>query len=113
MISVRVWLFLMAVGAVIAILLLNAPANAQAEPVAPQVINYAYTAAPVMCSTLDAYPSLPGVDGVLDAIHDDSGFTWTQTAQALVLGVQFRCTRHIPLLQRYANTTNGPVGVSA
>lgn len=109
MISARRGLALMALG--VLIVASCEPAPASADPIAPQVVNYAYTAAAAMCVALDAYPTLPGVDGVLDGIHDDIGFTWTQAGQALVLGVQYRCPRHLPLLQRYASTVTG-AGVS-
>lgn len=85
---------------------------AEADPiqVEPQVANYARIAAPAICSTLDAYPTLPGVSAVLQGIRDDSGFTTRQAAQVLVLSVENRCPRHIALLQRYANTYTPDTG---
>ncbi|OBS01853.1 hypothetical protein A9W98_17870 [Mycobacterium gordonae] len=99
-------LLLMLFGALIAAAACNTPAHA--DPVAPQVINYAVATSPAMCYALDAHPTLPGVDGVLLGIQNDSGFTITQSGQALVIGVEYRCPRHLPLLKRYADTWTGP-----
>lgn len=81
-----------------------ATAPAHADPVAPQVVNYARAVAPAVCGTLDDYPTLPGVAGVVAGIQDDSGFTTDQSVQVLVLSVESRCVRHWPLLQRFADT---------
>lgn len=97
---------LMLFGALIAATFTATPAHA--DPIAPQVINYAVTASPAICHTLELYPTLPGVDGVLQGIQNDSGFTATQAGQVLVLGVQYRCPWHLPLLKRYADTWAGP-----
>lgn len=105
MISPRT-LLLMLFGALIVAACNATPAHA--DPIAPQVINYAVAASPAMCYALDQHPNLPGVDGVLLGIQDDSGFTTTQAGQALVLGVRYRCPWHLPLLQRYAATWAGP-----
>lgn len=77
---------------------------AKADPIEPQVFNYAVTAAPAICAVLDKYPTLPGVEGVLQGIENDSGFTAFQAGEALAIGVQAQCPRHIALLQRFADT---------
>lgn len=88
-------------------------AGADPIQVEPQVANYARTAAPAVCGTLDAYPTLTGVSAVLQGIKDDTGFTMAQSAQVLVLSVENKCPRHLPLLQRYASTYSpAPGGVS-
>ncbi|PIJ36762.1 DUF732 domain-containing protein [Mycobacterium heckeshornense] len=74
-------------------------APAKADPAS----NYAAIAAPAVCSTLDAYPTLPGVEGVLQAVQRDSGFTVEQTARVVVLSVTSRCPRHLWLLQEFAD----------
>jgi hypothetical protein len=84
--------------------LLSCSAPADADPIEPYVVNYAQTTAQAICATLDDYPSLPGIDGVLQGIQDDSGFTGRQAAQVLVLAVDNRCPRHLPLLRRYVAT---------
>ncbi|MDP7721836.1 DUF732 domain-containing protein [Mycobacterium sp. TY814] len=95
-------LLLMLFGALIVAACNAAPAHA--DPVAPYVINYASIAAPAVCGTLDDHPSFPGISGVIQAIQDDSGFTTDQAVQVLVISVQTRCVRHLPLLQRFADT---------
>lgn len=77
---------------------------AHADPVEPQVTNYAKIAASAVCTTLDAYPTLPGVSGTVQAVVDDSGFTVTQAAQVVKISVITICPRHIPLLQRFVAT---------
>lgn len=77
-----------------------AAAPAHADP----ATNYAAVVAPAVCSTLDAYPTLPGVEGVLQAVQRDSGFTVADTARVVVWAVSSRCPRHLPLLQRFADT---------
>lgn len=84
-----------------------AAAHADPGAVEPQVIRYAINAAPAMCSTLDSYPTVPGVQGVLRGIEADSGFTPYQSGQALALGVQADCQRHIPLLQQFVSSVLG------
>lgn len=80
------------------------PAHADPRSIEPQVFNYAITSAPAMCSVLDKYPTLPGVEGVLEGIQNDSGFTAFQSGEALAIGVQVQCPRHVALLQRFADT---------
>lgn len=77
---------------------------AHADPVEPQVRNYATIAASAVCTTLDKYPTLPGVSGTVQAVADDSGFTVTQAAQVVSISVINVCPRHIPLLQRFVAT---------
>lgn len=80
------------------------PAHADPGSVEPQVFQYAITSAPAMCTVLDSYPTLPGVEGVLQGIQHDSGFTAYQSGEALAVGVQLQCPRHIALLKRFADT---------
>ncbi len=90
------------------------PAHADPKSVEPQVFNYAVASAPAMCVVLDKYPTLPGVEGVLLGIQNDSGFTAYQAGEALAIGVQVQCPRHIALLRRFADTyapTTSGVGV--
>lgn len=80
------------------------PANADPRTIEPQVFSYAISAAPAICTVLDKYPTLPGVEGVLQGIQNDSGFTPFQSGEALAIGVQISCPRHVALLQRFADT---------
>lgn len=88
------------------------PAHADPKSVEPQVFNYAVASAPAMCVVLDRYPTLPGVEGVLQGIQNDSGFTAYQAGEALAIGVQVQCPRHIALLKRFADTYSPTGGVS-
>ncbi|OBK92621.1 hypothetical protein A5646_03290 [Mycobacterium sp. 1245499.0] len=80
------------------------PAHADPGSIEPQVMRYALASAPAMCAVLDKYPTLPGVEGVLQGIQNDSGFTPYQAGEALAVGVQVQCPRHVALLQRFADT---------
>lgn len=106
--GVRATLWLMAAGGLIGYAVVGSvPAHADPGSIEPQVARYALTAAPSMCLVLDEYPTLPGVEGVLQGIHNDSGFTAYQSGEALALGVQTQCPRHLPLLERFARTFIG------
>lgn len=78
-------------------------AAAHADPIEPQVISYAAHNAGRVCATLDAYPTFPGITGILAGIKNETGFTGPQTAEALVLSVNAACPRHLPLLQNFAD----------
>lgn len=106
------WVYTTTAGLIIgAALYFSVPANAD-NGASSEVTNYALDAAPAMCSTLDDYPSIPGVQGVLKGIENDSGFNAYQAGQALVIGVESNCPRHMGLLTRfadmYAPQTGGP-----
>lgn len=62
---------------------------------------YADVFADAVCQTLDDYPTQVGVQGVMDAIHDD-GLTWRQSGYVIVLAVTQVCPRHTALLESYA-----------
>jgi hypothetical protein len=76
---------------------------AEAEPVSPDVVAYAVKAAPALCITLAAYPSVAGVWGVLEGIEANH-FTLAEAKEALMIGVQHRCPSFLPLVQRYIDT---------
>ncbi len=99
------WLWVMAVSALLTFAVyFSIPAQAEPRSIEPQVFQYAISAAPAMCTVLDRYPTLPGVEGVLQGIQNDSGFTAFQSGEALAIGVQLQCPRHVALLKRFADT---------
>ncbi|WP_373233999.1 DUF732 domain-containing protein [Mycobacterium marinum] len=98
-------------GAIIgAALYYSVPAGADPDP----VLDYATRNAGRVCATLDRYPTLAGVDGLLDAVQQDSGFSDHDTGRAVGLAVNNICPKHADLLQRYAyavTSANGGVVV--
>lgn len=80
-----------------------APAHADPDVVS----NYAAYNAGRVCRTLDSYPTLPGVAGVLDGIQSDTGFSDYNTGRVIALAVTANCPWHWPLLKRFAYTVGG------
>jgi hypothetical protein len=105
------WIWLMAAGAIIGAALVGS-IPAQADPITSTVASYAAHNAGRVCAVLDTYPTFAGVEGVLDGIQKDSGFTGAQTAQVIVLAVDAACPRHLVLLQNFADTFS-PTGQGA
>lgn len=84
----------------------SAPAEAAPDQA---VINYAKASAPAVCTTLDSYPSFPGIVGVAKAITED-GFTAYEAGEVIYLSVAAVCPRHLTLLDRFiaANAPSSP-----
>jgi len=83
-----------------------------ADPITPSVAVYAAQNAPAVCSTLADFPSIPGLEGVMDAIVTD-GFTGYQAGQIVALAVQARCPRFEPLLEEFVREVQHQQGVTA
>jgi hypothetical protein len=86
---------LIATGMILPSLLFAPPAKA--DPVS----NYTAIAAPAVCGTLDAYPTVAGVTGVLEGVVQDSGFGYYDAGLVVAAAVINECPRHLPLLQRF------------
>lgn len=86
---------LIATGMILPGLLLAPPAKA--DPVS----NYTAMAAPAVCSTLDSYPSVAGVTGVVQGVMNDSGFSAYDAGKVVGESVIGWCPRHVGLLQRF------------
>ena len=82
-----------------------------AEPSDAKVVNYAASVATAVCGTLADFPTLPGVQGVLQGVKQDSGFTDYETGEAVAIAVKLGCPRFIPLLQRFADTYAGGTSI--
>lgn len=74
---------------------------AHAGPGDREVRRYAESVATAVCSTLDSYPSLGGVKGVIAAIKADGGFGDYEAGEVIAIAVQEDCPRYLPLLQRF------------
>jgi len=98
------WLWTTIAGILMAIGVYGS-STAHADPVSV----YTVTAAPVVCEVLDTYPTIAGVEGVLDGVKADTGFTTYQAAGVVVNAVYSSCPRHIALLQAFANTAQDAV----
>jgi len=96
------WLYAIAAGGIVGGAL-HYSIVADADPADP-VLNYAAVAADAICSTLDEYPTLPGVSGVISAVEHDSGFDVARASKVVVLAVESTCPRHLPLLDRFVAT---------
>lgn len=70
---------------------------AQAEP----VDNYAAINAGPICSTLDDYPTIAGVTGLLQGVMADSGFGPYDAGRTIATAVVGWCPRNLPVLQRF------------
>lgn len=84
------WLALVIVGA-----WLSTPAHADPQS------NYAQLNAAAICSTLDEYPTVAGVTGVLSAVMEESGFTAYESGGVIATAVIGYCPEHLPELRRF------------
>jgi hypothetical protein len=82
-----------------AVFFLSTP-QAKAEPIDPVAVAYAAHYADAVCGTLDDFPNLNGILGLISAIRDD-GLTSGQAGAAIGLSVAEACPRHEPLLQAF------------
>jgi Protein of unknown function (DUF732) len=81
--------------------------RALGDPTAePKVVTYATTNAAAVCATLDEYPTVPGVAGLVGAVMKD-GFTPYQAGEIIALAVEKRCPNHIQLLEEFSATYTG------
>jgi hypothetical protein len=71
--------------------------DANAEP----IDNYAAINAGRICATLDDYPTIAGVTGVLQAVMEDSGFGPYDAGRTVATAVMASCPEHLPVLQRF------------
>lgn len=72
-------------------------AKADIDPVS---VAYAARYSDAVCGTLDAYPSVSGLLGVMQAILED-GLTSFQAGEVVTLSVAEACPWHTPLLRRF------------
>jgi hypothetical protein len=72
---------------------------AHANPVTDAVVQYGI---PVVCGTLDVYPSADGVTGVLVALIDD-GYTPPQAFDVIVKSVLAFCNEHAPAVDAFVD----------
>lgn len=73
--------------------------QADADP----ALDYASLYAGAVCSTLDEYPSIAGVTGIGQAIHED-GLSFYDAGRAVGIAVAVECPRHQPLLDAFVAT---------
>jgi len=62
--------------------------------------DYIVTNAPVVCSLLDDYPSVSGVEGLVIALHDE-GFTGEEAGEIIGRSVVGWCPRHMTEVQAF------------
>jgi hypothetical protein len=72
---------------------------AKADPV---VDSYTLNNEARVCKTLDAYPSVAGVEGVIAAIVNE-GLTGGQAGQVVGMSVIDFCPSHLPEVQAFAD----------
>lgn len=63
--------------------------------------NYAAINAGPICETLDDYPTIAGVTGVLQGVMDDSGFSPYDAGRTIATAVVGWCPRNLPVLERF------------
>lgn len=81
---------------------------AHADPAEPMVVNYAVTAAAIVCHALDLDPTTTGVAGLMQAMVGKSGLTPYQAGEVVALSVVAECPWHTALLMRIAATYARP-----
>lgn len=92
-------MWLIAFGAILAFaVMFSIPAHS--EPLDVNSTIYAARNAPAVCEVLTVYPSLPGLEGVIQGVEND-GFTATQAGGIVAIAVQAKCPRFDGLLQQF------------
>lgn len=90
-----------------AVVLMSA-SSAKAEPIDPVAVSYAAVYAGAVCGTLDDFPTINGVLGIIESIKDD-GLTAGQAGAAIGLSVAEACPRYEYVLDafiaRYGSVT--------
>jgi hypothetical protein len=103
----------MGVAAVAAITLTAFIPVAHADPYTDNDVSaYAATAADAVCRTVNANPTVAGVQAAIDLVHQSSGFSLLHSATIVNLGVRGKCMQQFPLLTQWANTPAGTQGVT-
>lgn len=99
-------LVLVGLGGLIAAAMVGTAVVAKADPVDSYVLTYA----PAVCSTLDEYPSVAGIEGIGMAIVED-GYTPRQAGEIIARSVVGWCPSHMPEVQAFIAkwTTAGTV----
>ena len=98
---------LLLIGAIAASAKADADPHTQVDDLVSTI--YADQHADAICSTLDAYPSVPGLIGVLEGVRNHGHLTDLQVGEAVGIAVHYRCPRHIALLRDFvAMRTSAP-----
>jgi len=92
------WVWTTAAGAIIGLALYGSAARAHADPIDDEAAALKIS----VCSTLDDYPSVAGVLGVMDSLTDH-GATAHQAAGVVVAAITQDCPRHIGLLAEFGS----------
>lgn len=71
--------------------------GAKADPAS----DYAAINAGAICSTIDDYPTVAGVTGVVQGVIQDSGMSPYDSGRAIATAVKYWCPRNLPVLQRF------------
>jgi Na+/H+-translocating membrane pyrophosphatase len=75
------------------------------------VVARADTVTLTICMTLDDYPSISGVAGVLSSLME-SGFSPRQAGYKLGEAVEAVCPEHHDLVMRFANALSAPTRIA-
>lgn len=95
--SLRRSLAAIAFGGLLAAGSVTVATPAHADPVE----NYAALNAGAVCSTLDEFPTVAGVTGVVQGVMEDSGFSPYDAGRVVATAVLASCPAHITELQRF------------
>ena len=76
-----------------------APAGAEPNP-SIEVLEYTARAEGAVCRTLNKYPTINGVSGILAAIEDE-GFTPYEAGEIVAMSVLDACPQLVPVLEQF------------
>ena len=64
---------------------------------------YAYAAAygPLVCEVLSEHPSISGILGIGQAIHEEEGYDYGTIGQIITISVSTMCPEHSGLMNRF------------
>jgi hypothetical protein len=73
---------------------------------ADQASNNADTYYAAICSTLDQYPSIGGIMGIGQYLHNNEGFSYYDGGRIIGEAVYGHCTRHSGLIATFTQVAN-------
>ncbi|MDD7812598.1 hypothetical protein PP713_08515 [Mycobacterium sp. CSUR Q5927] len=94
-------LWLVAVGALLAVALGFSVPPAGAVPVASPGEQYAADHSADICMALDTRPTIPGVEALLTSLRHEQGLDMRESAVAVVTSVVDNCRIHENLLRQF------------
>lgn len=101
--AIAVALLMALMAALGALAMLASAPHAKADEPSPALIDYTITYGPVACNVLDEYPTIGGLQGVMNGVMEHGGWSAFESGQITALAVAEYCPEYVPLLNRFVS----------